>query len=103
MGDAVRGVVVDGTFVRGLTRTVEGVKRQKEENCGIPIPILSSPLSKEVMRRDRNMWTAPLLKEPWEHMRVEARDSGMADAGEGLFAKQLLQKEPPSLTQRWSD
>jgi len=111
--DALRGAVVDDTFVRGLTHRVEGVERQTEEN-GIPVPILSPPLSKEVMRRDRNMWTAPLLKEPWEHLRVEARDSGMADAGEGLFAKQLLQKdtlvalyngvkEPPSLTQRWSD
>jgi len=89
-------------------------REQNEETCRIPLPILSPPLSKEVMRRDKNMWTAPLLKEPWEHLRVEARDSRMADAGEGLFAKQLLKKdtlvalyngvkEPPSLSQRWSD
>ena len=25
------------------------------------------------MRRDKNMWNAPLLKEPWEHLRVEVR------------------------------
>jgi len=95
----------------GLSHRVEGLT--KKEN-GIPLPILSSPLSKEVIRRDKNMRTAPLSKEPWEHLRVEARDSWMPDAGEGLFAKRLLKKgtlvalyngvkEVPSLSQGWSD
>merc|ERR1712181_134025 len=60
------------------------------------------------------MWSAPLLCEPWEHQRVQARDSDMDDAGEGLFAKKSLKqgelvalmngaRSPPSLHQEWSD
>ena len=31
------------------------------------------PNNQEVIRRDKNMRTAPLSKEPWEHLRVEVR------------------------------
>ena len=68
---------------RGFWHTVEGIKCWEN---GIPIPQLSEPLSKvipksfaqkkfrifqEVERRERNMWSAPLLCEPWEHQRVQ--------------------------------
>jgi len=109
---AVRGVVFQDQFVRGLWHHVEGIQCRQN---GIPIPQLSSqPHSKEVERRERNMWTAPLLCEPWEHKRVQARESGIGGAGEGLFAKKALKqgelvalmngaRSPPSLHQEWSD
>jgi len=108
---AVRGVVLQDQFVRGFWHTVEGIKCWEN---GIPIPQLSQPVSKEVERREKDMWSSPLLCEPWEHQRVQARDSGIDDAGEGLFAKKSIKqgelvalmngaRSPPSLHQEWSE
>jgi len=108
---AYKGVVHQDKFYRGTQHHVLGVANIQN---GVLQPLLSPPLSTEIHRRDSNMWTAPLMCEPWEHERVQARTSDMSGAGEGLFARRALKKgelvalmngkkSPPCLDQEWSD
>ena len=111
---AFEAIVEEDVFVRGRqTEVVEVVFHDH-----LPSPRLSPPLDPTVYRRDvstsQEISRCPLLSDPWEKARVEARPSGLAGAGEGLFARLSFQpgdlvalyngtRAPPSLYQDWSD
>ena len=111
---AFEAIVEDDVFVRGQqTELAEVVFHEN-----IPTPRLSAPLSPTVYRRDVStpqlISRTPLLSDPWEKARVEARPSGLEGAGEGLFARVNFQpgdlvalyngtRSLPSLHEDWSD
>ena len=111
---AMIGVVVEDAFVRGKEVEVVGVRLEN----GIPVPVLSKPKSSIIYKRDvsdsKNISKWPYLKDPWEHIRVEARASNVSGAGEGLFTKGTIETDKlvalyngtraaPSLKDEWSD
>ena len=111
---AFEAIVVEDEFVRG--QQVEVVDIRYQDN--LPLPTLSPPLSQTVYRRDVStalvISRTPLVTDPWERERVEARASEVEGAGEGLFARRRLERgelvalyngtrSVPSLYEDWSD
>ena len=111
---AFEAIVEDDLFVRG--RQTEVAEVVFHEN--VPTPLLCPVLQPTVYRRDvstpQQISRDPLLADPWEAERVEARPSGLEDAGEGLFARRQFEpgdlvalyngtRSVPTLYQDWSD
>ena len=111
---AFEAIVVEDEFVRG--QQVEVVDIRYQDN--LPLPTLSPPLSQTVYRRDVStalvISRTPLVADPWERERVEARASEVEGAGQGLFARRRLERgelvalyngtrSVPSLYEDWSD
>ena len=111
---AFEAIVEDDVFVRGYQTEVAGVFFQEN----VPIPRLSVALQPQVYRRDVStpdlISRTPLLSDPWEKERVEARPSELERAGEGLFARRQFEagelvalyngtRSVPTLYQEWSD
>ena len=107
-------IVIEDQFVRGQQVEVVGIQHHHH----IPVPRLSPPLAHTVYRRDvstsQTISKTPLLADPWERERVEARTSEVEGAGEGLFARRRLERgdlvalyngtrSVPSLYEDWSD
>ena len=114
MKGSFEAIVCDDVFVRGQQTEVVDICLQGL----VPVPRLSLPVSGTVYRRDvstgQTISNSPLLTDPWEWGRVEARPSGLPGAGEGLFARRRLERgdlvalyngtrSVPSLYEDWSD
>ena len=83
---AFQAIVEDDVFVRGQQTEVAEVVFHEN----VPTPRLGPVIQPTLYRRDVSspevISGAPLLSDPWEVERVEARPSGLEGAGEGLFA-----------------
>ena len=111
---AFEAIVEDDVFVRGQQTHVAEVVFHEN----VPTPKLCPALPPTVFRRDVStpqvISRSPLLADPWEEERVEARPSGLEGAGEGLFARRQFEpgdlvalyngtRSVPTLYQDWSD
>ena len=88
---------LEGTFedLVMLSATENTVDRVKED-FGILVPVLKSKTDKSQVfykREDRNsesICSSPQLPDPYESKSVQVRESGIPNAGEGLFAREAI-------------
>ena len=85
----LRGQFTDEELVRGQeVRVVSG----EVAEAGVMVPVFSEVIRPEISycydpASHLSISSDPLLRDPWEESMVEVRESGLEQAGQGLFAR----------------